>query len=391
MQKLSNREKMRPWMGVVLQAVVVLTLLFIGSAMQRAWGLLGLVATEVLFLLMAIGYCLLRGVNPKEVFPVRKITIKDFFGTLLFTVGGLSASMIAVGLSMVLLPSQLGELTHLTDFLYGEASLPALLVVAAILPAVCEEAIQRGAVLSNFRNLKRDWVIVLIMGVFFGLFHLSPLRFLSTTILGMLLSYLMVKRNNILLPMLMHFLNNLVAVVSGSVSSGVDVGAAASLEVMQMLGVYLMLGFACPILLTLGAMLISPETHKKKRFLYAGLLSGVLLTLGIVLTAAAMGQAKPICDNQFNYEVTQDGENAYCTFDVLEAKTYTVSVVIEADGGTYTVELTDPDGNTILAETAGPPFSVTRQIEMKTGNYTARIIDGEDAVGQTPSIRITVR
>ena len=297
------------------------------------------------------------------------------------------ASMIAVGLSMALLPSQIDEVVQLSKFLYRDTSLPVLLVVAAILPAVCEEAIQRGAVLSNFRGLKKDWAIVLIMGVFFGVFHLSPLRFLNTAILGMLLSYLMVKRNNILLPMLMHFLNNLVAVVSGSTSSGVDIGGAvASLEPMRMLGAYLMLGFACPILLTLGAMLISPETHRKKRFLYAGILSAVLLAAGIGL---AMGQPSPIVDSEMSYTIVESDHEGVCEFDAVEAGTYLVRFSIDAEAGTYTVILRDSEGNTMLDEIGAPPFSMDRNLFLHADHYIMTVRSGADAVGQTPRIHFS--
>ena len=293
MQKLSNQERLRPWMGFILAAAAIAALLFAGSAMQKAWGLVGLVTTELMFLLMAVAYCLIFRVRPKEMFPVRRITGREFGGVMLFLAGGYGASMIAVGLSMTVLPSSVKEISGLYDFLYQDGSLLILIPVAAILPAICEEAIMRGAILSNFRSLKRDWLIVLIVGVMFGIFHLSPLRFLNTAILGMLLSYLMVKRNNILLPMLLHFLNNLIAVavsaLTGVLSGKLPVGSIeaslSAIRPMQLLGTYLIMGVTCPILITLGAMLISPETHSKKRFLYAGIASGVLLTAGITLLA----------------------------------------------------------------------------------------------------------
>ena len=291
MQQLSNQERLRPWMGAVLAVVSILALLFAGSAMQKAWGLIGLITTELMFLLIAVAYCLIFRVRLKEVFPIRRITGREFGGVMLFLAGGYGASMIAIGLSMTVLPSSIEEIEGLYDYLYQGNSLLILIPVAAIFPAICEEAIMRGAILSSFRSLKKDWLIVLIVGVTFGIFHLSPLRFLNTAILGMLLSYLMVKRNNILLPMLLHFLNNLIA-VAVSAFSGVLSEALPSESIMaslnatppmQLLGTYLVMGVTCPILITLGAMLISPETHCKKRFLFAGIASGVLFTTGITL------------------------------------------------------------------------------------------------------------
>lgn len=400
MQKLSNQERLRPWMGVILAVIVIAALLFAGSAMQQAWGLWGLIATELMLLTIAIVYCLIFRVKLKEVFPMRRISGREFGGVMLFLAGGYGASMIAIGLSMLLLPSSVQEISALYNFLAQSKSLLVLVPVAAILPAICEEAIMRGAILSSFRSLRRDWLIVLIVGVIFGIFHLSPLRFLSTAILGSLLAYLMVKRNNILLPMLLHFLNNLIAAVvtalSGAFSNAVPSGmletSLSAVQPLQLLGVYLLTGFACPILLTLGAMLISPETHKKRRFLFAGIVSGILLLSGLTLTVLSAVQPKAVVRSEIGpFTVSEVGEQTECEFSVTESKTYTVSVSMYAEEGTYTVILRDENGNDILHETAGMPFSVERAIHLETGHYCLILDYGEETLGQKLSILFTVR
>ncbi len=401
MQKLSNQERLRPWMGFILAAIVIAALLFAGSAMQNAWGIWGLVTTELMFLAMAIGYCLIFRVKLKEVFPIRRITGREFGGTMLMLVGGYSLSMVAIGLSMAILsviwPKALTEITGLSDFLYSGNSLLLVIPIAVVLPAICEEAIMRGAILSSFRSWKWDWLIVLVVGILFGIFHLSPLRFLSTACLGMILAFLMVKRNNILLPMLLHFMNNLIAVIAGvlssSLSSTVDTTAVlSSLQPVQLLGTYLILGCSFPILLTLGAMLISPETHKKKRFLFAGIASGVLLLAGLTLMALSLTKPKPICDSEIGpITVSQVGEQTECEFSVTESKAYTVSIAMVSEEGTYTVILRDESGTDLLKETAGMPFSVARKMNLETGHYYLILDYGEDTLGQTLNIRFTVQ
>lgn len=401
MQKLNNQERLRPWMGFILAAVVIAALLFAGSAMQSAWGIWGLITTELMLLAMAIGYCLIFRVKLKEVFPIRRVTRREFGSVMLLLAGSYSLSMITIGLSMTILsavwPSALTEVTGLSDFLYSGTPLLLLIPAAVILPAICEEAIMRGAILSSFRSWKKDWLIVLVVGIIFGIFHLSPLRFLSTACLGMILAFLMVKRNNILLPMLLHFLNNLISVGVGALSSfltpTVDTGAAlASAQPVQLLGTYLLMGCCFPILLTLGAMLISPETHKKKRFLFAGIVSGALLLAGISLTFFSMVKLKPICDSQIGpIAISQVGEQTECEFNVTESKPYTVSIAMRSEGGTYTVILRDESGTDLLKETAGMPFSVARKMNLETGHYYLILDYGEDTLGQTLNIRFTVQ
>ena len=77
-------------------------------------------------------------------------------------------------------------------------SVPFLLsfLIVAMLPAICEEAVHRGVILHTMYSVRREWMVVLIMGIYFGLFHSDPLRFLPTAILGALMSYIMLETEN---------------------------------------------------------------------------------------------------------------------------------------------------------------------------------------------------
>ena len=401
MQQLTNQERLRPWSSFLLAAIALVAIVFAGSYMQLSWGIWGLLTTELMLLLLAIVHCLIFRVSLKEVFPIRRVTGREFGGVLVFLLGGYGASMIAVAFSMWVLsaiwPASLNELTGLSNYLYGGNSLIVLLPLAAILPAICEEALMRGAILSGFRSWKRDWAIILVVGILFGVFHTSAMGFLSTAFLGMILAYLMVKRNNILLPMLLHFFNNLIAVILGSLSAVPAASSSAQLitaiQPTSLLGVYLFLGCGFPLLLVLGAKLISPETHKKRRFLWAGLLTGVLLFAGvslILVSAVQTSLTAPIVQSEMDYTVTDVEDPAWCTFDVTEENTYTVSVSITGEGE-YTFVLTGPDGEEQLRETAVPPFTLERQMLLRKGSYRLDVLNGEGTLGAQPKILFVVR
>ena len=201
---LSNQEKWRPWGAFALEAIVLVLEIWLFAPLQANLGRTGLIITELAFLALAVGTALLHKTSLKEVFPLKRPTLRELGGVLLLCLSGLMLSVFATHVSLILLPQSMPEIKELHDFLYTGQSLPVMVLIVAIMPAICEEALQRGAILSHLRSLKKDWLIILIMGIFFGLFHLSALRFLSTAILGALLSYLIVKKNNLVLPMLMH-------------------------------------------------------------------------------------------------------------------------------------------------------------------------------------------
>ena len=296
MEQLSNQKKLRPWMGFVVQAGFLGLFVTAGAWMQRNYGIPGLIGSELMFLIVAVLYCLIRRVKLTEMFPVKKITGREFWGVLILAVAGFLLSMVGVGISLAVLPKSFrSEITGLTDFLYGKMNYLEMVLVVALLPALCEEAMERGCVLSHFRSIKRDWVIVLIMGVFFGIMHMSPLRFLSTATAGALMSYLLVKKNNILLPMLMHFMNNFASVTLSYLGNQFLNTEGASEQVMELnglttLGAYMFFAFAAPVLLVVGMMLIDPEHHKAIRFAIAGGISAVMLFGGFGITAATVLQ-----------------------------------------------------------------------------------------------------
>ena len=238
-----------------------------------------------------MGTALLHKTSLKEVFPFKRPTLRELGGVLLLCLSGLMLSVFATHVSLILLPQSMPEIKELHDFLYTGQSLPVMVLIVAIMPAICEEALQRGAILSHLRSLKKDWLIILIMGIFFGLFHLSALRFLSTAILGALLSYLIVKKNNLILPMLMHLMNNLVSVMAGTMASE---NAGQALDTMQTITPLQRIGGSCivcclvPVLLVAAGSLIDPTGHRRKSWLVAGLCGVALFTVGMVCASLSM-------------------------------------------------------------------------------------------------------
>jgi membrane protease YdiL (CAAX protease family) len=91
-----------------------------------------------------------------------------------------------------------------------------LLLLVAVVPAVCEELVFRGVLLQSLgRELTVGKAVVLSAAVF-GAFHLSTetaIRFLPTMWTGLLLGYVVWHTRSIFAGMLMHFVNNATAVL----------------------------------------------------------------------------------------------------------------------------------------------------------------------------------
>ena len=392
MEKISDQGRLRPWMGFVLFAVLMLFFIFICAPLQVNLGILGLVITEVAFLAIAVVYCLIRKVKIREVFPVKKLKIREIIGAILLVLGVFPFSIISVAITALIFPGSTAEVGELTSFVYGDLNYPMAVLIIALLPAICEEAIHRGAILSNFRNIKYDWIIVLVMGLLFGINHVSILRFGSTFILCMALSYVVVKKNNILLSMIMHFTNNLISVSAAYLSDSVSVDTS-NVDYLPVLGTYLLIGFAGPILITLGIMLIKPESHRKIRFLYAGIIASVMLIAGIGITFANSAKST-LVNNTIGYEVTLEGKDCVIgEFDVEEERTAAVAAVLANAEKGYTVRIDGDSGSNIInAEIPdGAVRMIAYNVELAPDHYVVTLVPDEDAVGEHPLIEIRIQ
>lgn len=382
-------------MGFVLFGVLMALFIFVCAPLQQNLGIPGLIITELGFLALAVIYCLIRRVKIKEVFPVKKVKAREIFGCILLVLGTFPVSLMLVAITAIVFPASKSEITDLSSFIYGNLNFPLAVLIVALLPAICEEAIHRGAILSNFRGLKHDWVIVLIMGLFFGINHMSVLRFLTTMTLGLILSYVVVKKNNIILSMIMHFTNNMISVCltyllgQGNVAST----SASSIDYSTVLGSYMLLGFASPILITLGLMLVYREGHKKIRFLYAGILATALLIGGASLNTYT-GMKNMLLNSTISYLVTADDKvESTLNFTVEEERDAAIVVVVMNAEGDYNVRIDGDTGVSVINAPVpqGVVRTLTYNVKLPADHYVVTIEAGDNAVGEKPQFQVTVR
>jgi len=82
------------------------------------------------------------------------------------------------------------------------------LLLLAIVPPLCEEALCRGFLLSSFRARYGDGRAILVTACLFGALHLDLHRFPATTAAGLLLGLVCVRTRSILAPLLFHAVYN---------------------------------------------------------------------------------------------------------------------------------------------------------------------------------------
>ncbi len=114
----------------------------------------------------------------------------------------------------------LDKLNDLVDKSYGNLltvhsifSGVIVVIVVALVPAVCEEVMFRGFIQRSFEFKIKPFWAALITAFFFGVYHFNPYELLPLIFLGFYFGFAAYKSNSIFVPMSLHFFNNFTAVI----------------------------------------------------------------------------------------------------------------------------------------------------------------------------------
>lgn len=288
---MKQKRTLKPYHGIILFLLVILSMVTFIPWIQLQWGMYGLALTELFLLVLAVGFTLLCGGDLKSVFPLKRIQAAPFFGTIIIWIASFLAVMVATLIVTYYFPEEmLGVGSGLNEVI---SSVPFLLsiFISAVMPAICEEAVHRGVILNSFLPIKNKWLIVIFMGILFGIFHGSIWRFLPTALLGGALSYVMLETGNMVYPALFHFINNLFpTLVSFLVKSSAVSQSAAANEMIQngvpliSISVYVVMAAVVPFGFYIGAYLLRKGTPGFRTGFFPKKHKGAVITILTVST-----------------------------------------------------------------------------------------------------------
>lgn len=98
------------------------------------------------------------------------------------------------------------------DQLFKEApGFWVILLLFAVLPAVCEEIAFRGFILSGFRHTGSKWRAIALTAILFGMTHSILQQSIVAATVGLVIGYLAVQSGNLLVPIAYHVTHNSLA------------------------------------------------------------------------------------------------------------------------------------------------------------------------------------
>jgi sodium transport system permease protein len=201
----------------------------------------------------AVAYALAAGFRPRETFSLRLGRTRILAAAALLGPG--LAVLLSEGAHRLGL-DRADDVRHLSEVLGAILALPLglRLLLIAVLPAICEETLFRGFVLTGFRRSMGPVKAAVLCGILFGVFHLSPSRIPATALLGVLLALLTLRAGSILPAVLGHALyNGTLGVLAGEgMPDGLRAGTSAGLHAPLVLAAAALAVAAGTILVLVG-------------------------------------------------------------------------------------------------------------------------------------------
>jgi sodium transport system permease protein len=222
--------RLRKWRGAplslptvgeaaMLVALIGLLYFYLGRPLMMRLGENGIWAAQLLLLaLPALGFALLARKEPRGTFALRPAPPRAFGAALLIILGGIPLGWTIVWLQGFVISIPVEYLDAMQRMVTADSPgrVIRLLVVLALIPAICEELVFRGVLLQGLARHLTATRAVAISALTFGAFHLSfetAIRFLPTAFLGVLLGYVVWHTRSIFPGMLMHLVNNATVVL----------------------------------------------------------------------------------------------------------------------------------------------------------------------------------
>jgi sodium transport system permease protein len=208
-----------PAEGLLFIAAVGLLFFHLGGRWQAAHGEAGLLASEWLLLgLAAVAFAALGPYDVRRTLALRPVGGRTLLAALLIALGGVPLGFAIGWVQLQFFPGAADALAGLEQLVTATDARRAmwLFFLVALTPAVCEELVFRGVLLQSFAGRVAAWRAIAATALVFGAFHLSfetAIRFLPTAFIGVLLGFVAWHARSVAASMLMHFVNNAVAVV----------------------------------------------------------------------------------------------------------------------------------------------------------------------------------
>ena len=116
-----------------------------------------------------------------------------------------------------------------------------VVVVVSVVPAISEESMFRGFVQRSFELKLKPYMAIFLTALFFSAYHFNPYGFIPLFILGAFFGFAAYMSRSLVVPMILHFLNNFSAILLYQIIGNEDLIKSDAAIKGDELSTYLML------------------------------------------------------------------------------------------------------------------------------------------------------
>jgi sodium transport system permease protein len=173
-----------------------------------AW--LGVIQFAGLFVLLPIGIALYLKIDLVKTFRWSRPAGRAWIAALLIGASSwvVTSEFFALQARLVAPSQLLQDFNRQVESQLSSVPLWAILALLAVVPAVAEEFLFRGFLLSGLGRSSRKWTAILAAALIFGIFHFIPDRMPVTAMMGVVLGYLCWQSGSLWPGILAHAMHN---------------------------------------------------------------------------------------------------------------------------------------------------------------------------------------
>lgn len=212
--------------AAVFCGVLILVLkFFMSAAMPRGAGFdqVMLITQLAVILTPALLMSVMLTSNPRQTLLLKVPRLSTIPAALLLAVAVHPIAMaVAHGIQKLYpVPDEMKQALGGLQAMFASDSGWHLILLFALLPAICEELTFRGFILSGFRHLGHKSRAIAYTALFFGMAHGFLQQSIGACLLGVALGYVAIQAGSIVPCILFHFVHNMLAVASSWITPDV--------------------------------------------------------------------------------------------------------------------------------------------------------------------------
>lgn len=198
---------------IICLVVVYLLMIYVGGIFSARDMLVGTMVGQIMVFVTPLLLAWYMKTDKKELFSLKSPKLSMIPASFLLYVGTFLVELVAVHFLTKIFPESTENMSITFDEIIKH-SFWVVTFVIAVMPAIGEELLFRGLTLGSLNSKYKAVWAILVSSLIFGLYHGSVVKLLPTTMLGACFAYIVYKGGSIYITMALHFLNNLLSVIS---------------------------------------------------------------------------------------------------------------------------------------------------------------------------------